>query len=518
MQFGFSKEIVAINIKDVNVRKHIQRNGRSRQLFKFYYMLICVLICVLFSFGNSKDLLTAHTDIFSLTPDQYNEDQYYVVDTDGLLDWYAYDDEGYYYITTVNDKNGDVKYVGYYVYDEYVNIAEEVVADPGEGKIVLKGHGYVYDMDEVEQEYFAEYIEGMGLPRESCVFKTIVLMPLKETFDFTFYWGMIIAGILFLKGLFHLAVMIQRKDLIELKNCFKLYNLSYDALQNDINEEMTAYDYMFFGKSLLVCFAYGAIAVPYNRIVWAYMKKENASFYIHIYTDDRYERKITVSDEKCGNVILERIKEHIPYILLGDTDENVEMYQSDFSGMVEEVQRRKESCIVDERSNIKVEMENEENYRIKNEYVVTWHMYKEWIIEGMTHGILLVFRIIWGVLAIICFGLGFLKDFSYIYFLLAVFCVYQLFIRKYIHARKQYNRLLQQFGNKDWTRTIALSDKYTFLKDNETVIRMKNEDILEVKEKGNKIYLAMKGGPTLLMYESAFVKGSWEECKEMFHK
>lgn len=38
---------------------------------------------------------------------------------------------------------------------------------------------------------------------------------------------------------------ILRKNLGELKSCFKIYNLSYESIEEDMHENMTAYDYVF---------------------------------------------------------------------------------------------------------------------------------------------------------------------------------------------------------------------------------------------------------------------------------
>ncbi|MGN0426565.1 MAG: DUF6709 family protein [Agathobacter sp.] len=339
---------------------------------------------------------------------------------------------------------------------------------------------------------------------------------MEETIGIVYYIFLIVPpGILVLIGLFYLALWLKRKDFKELKNCFKLYNLSYEALEADMTRAVTGYDYVLFGERLLVCIAYEAIAVPYERLVWAYLKQEKRGVYIYAYTDDGYMRKIRVSNVQCGAVILRKMAEFAPHMIFGDTYENVNMYQSDFHRMIEVVQQRKENCAAYGENNISGRS-MEENYVIKNEYVVTWERYRECYIDCLISGGIW-FKVLWGILAFNAFIVSFENGFSFIPFLFAMYCVYRIFIRDYIKLQKRYKQNMQQCGG-NWIVEVWVSDTSICIKElgKETCYNI--EDVVAVKEKKNRISLVMNGRTMVRMYKSAFVEGSWEECKKMLHK
>ena len=95
---------------------------------------------------------------------------------------------------------------------------------------------------------------------------------------------------------------------------------------------------------------------------------------------------------------------------------------------------------------------------IRNEYMVTWKLYREWLLENKTKGAKLVFLVFWSLMAIVLFVMSFFGGLSWFYLFMAVFCVYRAFFRDYIAARKQYAQLVKIYGCESWLRTITLSD------------------------------------------------------------
>lgn len=245
--------------------------------------------------------------------------------------------------------------------------------------------------------------------------------------------------------------------------------------------------------------------------MWAYLKEEKKKgksfFYIYIYTDDRHERKNPVTDVQCGEVILRKLAESAPYILLGYTDEIANMYQSDFSRMLEVVCQRKACQSQEDHSTV-------ENYAVINEFAVTWKKYVEWYFDTLVQFGLFWFKIFWGIAAFYSI-MPLFVNFSFILFLFGIFCLYRIFIRDYIRVRKFYRRGVQSFG-KNWARKIMVSDTHIMTQEGNTTIRYNKKDIVQLKEKGDRIWLVMKDKTAVRMYKSAFVEGSWEWCKELF--
>lgn len=155
---------------------------------------------------------------------------------------------------------------------------------------------------------------------------------------------------------------------------------------------------------------------------------------------------------------------------------------------------------------------------IKNEYTVTWKLYREWLMENKTKGVKLAFLVFWSFMAIVLFVMSFFGDLSWFYLLMSVFCVYRAFFRDYIAARKQYAQLAKIYGCESWLRTITISDTDIMLEEGNSSIQCQCADVVRVTEKGDKIWLVMNSNTVIRLYKSAFTEGSWEECKELFQK
>lgn len=155
---------------------------------------------------------------------------------------------------------------------------------------------------------------------------------------------------------------------------------------------------------------------------------------------------------------------------------------------------------------------------IKNEYVVTWKLYKEWLIENKKKGAKLIFFLFWSILAIVALVLNFVTGFSPLYLFVIAYCIYRAVFRDYIAAKQQYSQLAKTNGGENWTRTIIISDTETTLKEGPAEYRFDNSDLVRVIEKGDKIWLILKNDKVIRLYKSAFVEGNWESCRDTLKK
>lgn len=155
---------------------------------------------------------------------------------------------------------------------------------------------------------------------------------------------------------------------------------------------------------------------------------------------------------------------------------------------------------------------------IKNEYAVTWKLFKTWLIENKLKGIRLVFFIFWNIFTILALISNFITGFSMFYIFVALYCIYRAFFRDYIFTKKQYNQLAKINGGNDWIRTITIYDTETYVKEGVAEYKYNNADVINVIEKGDKILLVMNNNMVIRLYKSAFIEGGWNECKEKFVK
>lgn len=154
---------------------------------------------------------------------------------------------------------------------------------------------------------------------------------------------------------------------------------------------------------------------------------------------------------------------------------------------------------------------------IKNEYTVTWKLYRGWLFENKLKGVRLAFLLFWSFMAVVTLIISFFTNIPAFFLLLSIYCVYRAVLWDYVAGKKQYSQLAKFCGGKNWTRTITLSDADICISEGPSVIHFKNTDVVRVVEKGDKIWLIMNSNTVLRMYKSAFVEGSWDTCPMSFN-
>ncbi len=156
---------------------------------------------------------------------------------------------------------------------------------------------------------------------------------------------------------------------------------------------------------------------------------------------------------------------------------------------------------------------------IKNEYQLTKKLYRTWLVENMLKGPQLVMMIIWSVFAL-CMGVmavvSYLQGFC---ILMMLFGLYRAFGRIFVIGSRQYKFWAERYGTEeDWTRTITFNEKEIELSEGCITVKYAYEDIVEIKEKENRIWLNARNKTVIRMYRDAFVEGTWEECKQLIQE
>ena len=150
-----------------------------------------------------------------------------------------------------------------------------------------------------------------------------------------------------------------------------------------------------------------------------------------------------------------------------------------------------------------------------NEYRVTWKVYRSWACENMLKGPRLVMAVIWCLMAVGFIVLGIVNDLNLdiLCFWMAVFCIYRAFFRVFVLAKGQYRMLAKTYGGENWTRRIAFEEDGISLTEGNASVRYAYSDIVNIREKGNKIWLDAANKTVLRLYRDAFVESGWEECR-----
>lgn len=153
---------------------------------------------------------------------------------------------------------------------------------------------------------------------------------------------------------------------------------------------------------------------------------------------------------------------------------------------------------------------------MKNEYFVTWKLYRSWMFEGNVKKVRLrlYLMISWCILLAACLFLG-IWTHEILFFGFAVYCAYMAFFRNLLLANKQFKTMGDSFKKKEWVRTILFEDDCITISDGDVlVIKYPYSDIVGIRERGDKIWLDMQDKTVIRLYQSAFVDTDWDKCKE----
>ncbi len=159
---------------------------------------------------------------------------------------------------------------------------------------------------------------------------------------------------------------------------------------------------------------------------------------------------------------------------------------------------------------------------MKNQYLITWELYRSWMFDGNVRRERrrLYLMIGWCILMAACLFMGVVSLLmgmwpeEILFFMFAVFSAYRAFLRNRLLAGRQFKAIGERFKKKEWVRTILFEDdRITISEEDFLVIKYSYSDIVDIKECGNNIYLDMQDKSVIRLYQSAFVDTDWNKCK-----
>lgn len=154
-----------------------------------------------------------------------------------------------------------------------------------------------------------------------------------------------------------------------------------------------------------------------------------------------------------------------------------------------------------------------------NQYRVTRKLFRSWAWENNIKGFRLVMMCMWCLIALmILIAMFLLRYISIIYTLFFLFCLYRAFLRNLVVARVQYRRLATTYGEENWVRTITFNEDGIELSEGKMTARYAYSDIVEIREKQNKIWLIAGNKTVIRLYRDAFINTDWDTCKDLLQK
>ncbi len=153
---------------------------------------------------------------------------------------------------------------------------------------------------------------------------------------------------------------------------------------------------------------------------------------------------------------------------------------------------------------------------IRNEYQITKKLYRQWGFENAIKGTQLAFGVVWVLLAISVLVLDILDGGYFLYHILFVFCIYRAFFRWLVVTNAQYRVLAKRYRNENWVRSISFEKDKIRIKETTISIEYNYADIVQIKEKENKVWLIASNKTVIRLYKDCFIESTWEDCKKLF--
>lgn len=162
-------------------------------------------------------------------------------------------------------------------------------------------------------------------------------------------------------------------------------------------------------------------------------------------------------------------------------------------------------------------LSEKDNVMIKNEYRVTWDIYKSWLSENRMKSPRLTFIIIWIIFGLVMTGM-YVAFREALYLLMLLLCIYRAFFRDILVTMRQYGLMAKTYGQKDWLRTIVFGEKQIISQEGQVSVNYEYSDISEMKEKDNKVWLIFRNKTVIRVYKDCFVDSDWEECRALIER
>lgn len=342
--------------------------------------LSCLIIAIIFiGFGAAVfwgnmyeffDYFFAKTDIFSLYASEIKAKEYYSCENNVLLDWYASDDEGFYYVTPVYLNEIESTYMGFYVYAEDSETAYKIVKETwdtmetgGYSQTYLSGKGYVYNMTGTEKDHFIEWFEAAGADEEiidNLLFKTFVLLPFHRAVDeFEEFWpAVIVGGAIAIPGICSIIFFIAGGFRRRVKKTIKNYKLDEQNIAYDLDNGISFKKFDLGRKYAVV---YGSISklIVLDNLVWVYSTvtrtkhrmygvltvSTSVSYSLTMIDRDKNTYSLEVRNEEYGQQIMRAVSANAPFIIFGYDDSLAHMRSNNFSEMIRIVDERKSNIV-----------------------------------------------------------------------------------------------------------------------------------------------------------------------------
>lgn len=308
---------------------------------------------------------TVDEPLFDHAADELEDGQWYACDSNMILDYYASDDDGYYYIIPVNTKDGYGTFMGLYVSEKDFDLANSIADETlsymmeqgGEPQDHIVGVGKIHEMKYDERKCFMDYFLESGFDYSDTgklCYYTLELTTKSNLWGFVEILG--IGLLLFFVGLgiFIIFKYLSGGNMKKFNEVMSQNNISTESIESDISMG-THIGKFYIGRKYIVSSEIMPKLIILDQLVWVYphlqKTKHTVNHVIPVGTTKSYSvilvdkfrttYQIPVRKEAQGQQVIDEISRVAPYIIAGYSDEIANLYATDFTGMCQYVADKK---------------------------------------------------------------------------------------------------------------------------------------------------------------------------------
>ncbi len=331
------------------VKKVKMYNLRSRVIIGL--VIIALSFLILFALlPKTTSYLTASKNVFAQPYTTLKNEKFYRGKTKCIIDWYADNDKGRFYLAPMEDANGSSGFLSVYVpkkyYEEVENIADQTwdYMETGDTSKLVKEftcRGYITDLSGTARSYLEQYLRqadttGNSLDRVSD--KIFVVVPFTDILsgDSVVY---ILLMILFTGvGIYMIFSGLTGLGIKKFKQKLSSKGITADQLDADmVNSSKVGT--LYIGDNYLVECSLNPTFHVLSDIVWYYPEKTNAGsnqtkYYATAYTRNHEKLLFPAKTESDSLLLCQKIRDKQPRALYGYVIENSTLYYSHFDELL----------------------------------------------------------------------------------------------------------------------------------------------------------------------------------------
>lgn len=303
----------------------VSKKIRSANLSHFLLLLLGSLLCTSIVVGlwvlEHRNYLFAEDNVFYNDIEEIQLGTYYKFDLYDVYDYYAYDDDGKYYITDVGSYDYPYCYMGFYIPDSKEGNITPVMNNTWNYYDGLEDDGshfsgvcYLSYMDEQEEEFFYDYFAEDGYDTSNLIYLRLNYVSPSCLFDsYLFILALsIITLTCYTVNVIYL--IISRKYRKNYERLLSIYCLSEEQLDMHMASS-TKIARAYLGSSYLVNTYLSTFVVPYSDIRWTYLAPYFSRFKT-FYT----RRYVIMLQTNNGILMIKDLKKEVAVSLLQEIE------------------------------------------------------------------------------------------------------------------------------------------------------------------------------------------------------